>query len=134
MVRNVLSLLFVVLLAGCGESSSEDTNQRLIDAFQEGRTGFWITAESSVREVLGDETIGGKLHQKFSFQPAPNMTVQVRHSLADSQRVPVQPGDAVRVQGYYQWDARGGFISRTFLDPQQPGSGGWVEHDGSRYD
>lgn len=58
----------------------------------------------------------------------------MRHSLESSTRVPVQPGDVVRVTGYYEWEARGGFISRTYSDPAQPGGGGWVEHDGQRYD
>ncbi|HKK57768.1 DUF3465 domain-containing protein [Marinobacter sp.] len=82
---------------------------------------------------MGDENIGGK-RQRFTIRPTEGVTVQVRHSLESSTRVPVQPGDVVRVTGYYEWEARGGFISRTYSDPAQPGGGGWVEHDGQRYD
>lgn len=131
--RAVFASLLLALTA-CGSDNSEVSNDRLAEAFKEGRTGFWITAEARVREVLGDETVGGKLHQKFSFQPAEGMTVQVRHSVDDADRIPVEPGDRVRVQGYYQWDAGGGIISRTFFDENQPGSGGWVQHKGTRYD
>lgn len=132
-MRVLLLLALGLLLVACG-GGSDSGNQRLLDAFKAGNTGFWITVDGPVREMFGDETIGGKQHQKFSFQPAEGMIVQVRHSLADSDRVPVEPGDRILVQGYYQWDPRGGFISRTFFDEGQPGSGGWVEHDNARYD
>lgn len=92
-----------------------------------------MSAEAPVVQLLGDEDIGGK-RQRFTIQPRGGVVVQVRHSLDDSTRVPVESDDVVRVQGYYQWDARGGFISRTFSDPDQPGGGGWIEHKGQRYD
>lgn len=92
-----------------------------------------MSAEAPVVQLLGDEDIDG-YRQRFTIRPTDGIVVQVRHSLDDSTRIPVEPRDMVRVQGYYQWDARGGFISRTFSDPNQPGGGGWVEHKGVRYD
>lgn len=85
-------------------------------------------------QVVGDETIGGTTYQRFSIRPNEEIEVVVRHALDEADRVPVERGDNIRVQGYYEWDARGGFISRTYADPDQPGGGGWIEHDGQRYD
>jgi len=136
-MRIFTSLLIVascLVLGGCGEGEAPISNDRLIESFDQGRTGIWVSAEAPVNELLGDENIGGKLHQRFSITPNDYMTVQVRHSVEDAGRVPVQPGDRVRVQGYYQWDARGGFISRTFNAPAEPGGGGWIEHKGTRYE
>lgn len=135
-MRKSVSLLFIascLVLGGCGQGEAPISNDRLIESFEQGRTGIWVSAEAPVVQLLGDEDIGGQ-RQRFTIRPQEGVVVQVRHSLDDSTRVPVERGDVVRVQGYYQWDARGGFISRTFADPDQPGGGGWIEHDGERYD
>lgn len=131
-----LSMLTVSYLAlgGCGQGEAPISNDRLLQAFEDGRTGIWVSAQAPVVQSLGDEMIRGKTHQKFSIRPAENVTVQIRHSVEDAERVPVEPGDRIRVHGYYEWDARGGFIWRTFKDPDEPGGGGWVEHKGRRYD
>ncbi|MFO7762154.1 MAG: DUF3465 domain-containing protein [Wenzhouxiangellaceae bacterium] len=127
-----LLLLSCLLIAGCGQGDVPISNDRLLESFQQGRTGIWVSAEAPVAQKLGDEDDG--LLQRFMIRPTEGVTVQVRHSLEESTRVPVERGDIVRVTGYYEWDARGGFISRTYSDPEQPGGGGWIEHDGQRYD
>lgn len=127
-----LLLLSCLLIAGCGQGDVPISNDRLLESFQQGRTGIWVSAEAPVAQKLGDEDDG--LLQRFMIRPTEGVTVQVRHSLEESTRVPVERGDIVRVTGYYEWDARGGFISRTYGDPEQPGGGGWIEHDGQRYD
>ncbi|MFU8878569.1 MAG: DUF3465 domain-containing protein [Wenzhouxiangellaceae bacterium] len=132
-IIKLLMIASVLVLGGCG-GETPISNDRLIESFEQGRTGIWVSAEAPVSVLLGDETIAGRLHQRFAIRPNDEITIQVRHSVVDSERVPVQVGDIIRVQGYYQWDARGGFISRTFHDPSQPGSGGWVEHKGQRYE
>ena len=135
-MRVSASLLFIVtclVLGGCGQGETPISNDRLLESFEQGRTGIWVSAEGPVVQLLGDEDIAGQ-RQRFTIKPRDDLAVQVRHSLVDSSRVPVEPGDIVRVQGYYEWEARGGFISRTFSDPDQPGGGGWIEHEGERYD
>ncbi|PKL96710.1 MAG: hypothetical protein CVV18_00675 [Gammaproteobacteria bacterium HGW-Gammaproteobacteria-8] len=130
-----LTIVFASLvLGGCGEGEVPISNDRLIESFEQGRSGIWVSAEAEVSELLSDQGIGGKSHQRFTIAPNNELVVQIRHSVDDAERVPVQPGDTVRVQGYYQWDARGGFISRTFSAPSEPGGGGWIEHKGKRYD
>jgi hypothetical protein len=129
-------LLFVscLVLGGCGQGEAPLSNDRLIESFQQGRTGIWVSAEAPVSQLVGDEQVAGATIQRFVIRPNDEIAVQVRHSLAESDRVPVERGDRIRVQGYYEWDARGGFISRTHAEVDQPGGGGWIEHDGTRYD
>ncbi len=130
---SLLCAVVCLVLAGCGQGEAPISNDRLLESFEQGRTGIWVSAEAPVVQVLSDEDIDGR-RQRFTIRPAEGVTVQVRHSLEDSTRVPVKRDDVVRVQGYYQWEARGGFISRTYSDPDQPGGGGWIEHQGQRYD
>jgi hypothetical protein len=122
-----------LVLVGCGSGEAPVSNDRLIESFQQGRTGIWVSAEAPVAQVVGDEELRGTF-QRFTIRPSDDFVVTVRHSLDDSERVPVERGDVVRAQGFYEWDARGGFISRTHADPDQPGGGGWIEHEGTRYD
>jgi len=135
-MHRIASLVLVVsglLLGGCGQGGAPVSNERLLESFEQGRTGIWVSAEAPVAQMLGDEDFRGR-YQRFTIRPRQDITVQVRHSLEHSTRVPVKRGDIVRVTGYYEWDARGGFISRTFSDSDQPGGGGWIEHQGERYD
>lgn len=110
------------------------SNDRLIESFAQGRTGIWVSAQAPVSLLIGDETIAGTTYQRFSIRPNEEIEVVVRHALDESSRIPLERGEMIRVQGYYEWDARGGFISRTYADPDQPGGGGWIEYDGTRYD
>jgi uncharacterized lipoprotein YmbA len=123
-----------LVLGGCGSGEAPLSNDRLIESFQQGRTGIWVSAQAPVTQIVGDEEVAGTTVQRFVIRPNDEIAVQVRHSLGDSERVPVERGKEVRVQGYYEWDARGGFISRTHADPEQPGGGGWIEYEGKRYD
>ncbi len=129
-VAFVLTLSF--LLASCG-GSSLPSNDRLIDAFQEGRTGIWVSGHGTVAQMPADE-LGNTPRQRFAVRISPNLTVLVRHELDESLRVPAQRGDTLAFQGYYEWDGSGGTISRTFADASRAGGGGWIEHEGTRYD
>lgn len=127
-------LIAALVLAGCGEGEAPISNDRLIESHAEFRTGIWVSAQAEVHQLLADQSLDGKPHQRFTIKLSDALFVQIRHSLQDSERIPVKPGDVVRVHGYYEWDPLGGFISRTFSSPNEPGGGGWVEHKGKRYD
>ncbi len=132
-LSQALIVLFCFVLGGCGSGEAPITNDRLIETFESGRTGIWVSGHGEVTQILGDENIGGRT-QRFIVRLNEQIQIQIRHSLDNAERIPVERGDEVRFQGYYEWEARGGFISRTYNDESQPGSGGWVEHDGTRYD
>jgi len=129
----ILLLLSALWLPGCGSDSSDLSNERLIASFVEGRTGIWVSGSGPVTQLLGDEAIGGNF-QRFVVRLNEEILLTVRHSLDNSERIPVERGDQVAFQGLYEWDARGGFVSGTHNDPSEPGGGGWVEHEGTRYD
>lgn len=134
LLAQVLIVSFCFVLGGCGGGEAPISNDRLIETFEQGRTGIWASGQGPVVQILGDQGIGGETMQRFTVRLNEELVLQIRHSLAHADRVPVERGGMVRFQGYYEWEARGGFLGLTYLDPDQPGSGGWIEYEGTRYD
>ncbi len=127
------SLLVTLRGVGCGADELPD-NSRLLDAFEQGRTGVWVGGHGTIAQVLADETTTiGFPRQRFNVRVDDQLTVLVQHSLTESGRVPAQRGDVIAFQGRYEFNASGGTISHTHRDASQPGSGGWVRYDGVTY-
>jgi hypothetical protein len=125
----------LVTLGGVGCSANElPDNSRLLEAFEQGRTGVWVSGHGTIAQVLADEsTTIGLPRQRFNVRVDDQLTVMVVHSLTDSGRVPAQRGEAIAFQGRYEFNASGGTISHTHRDASQPGSGGWVRYNGVTY-
>ncbi|QKK03899.1 MAG: DUF3465 domain-containing protein [Pseudomonadota bacterium] len=133
--RVVLIILMVCGVAGCGGGEDLPPNDRLLAAFEEGRTGVWVSGHGVVAQAIGDETIAGEPHQRMVVRVGDQqLAVIIRHSLSQSDRIPLSDGDTIAFQGRYQFNGRGGVISHTYHDPEQPGSGGWIRHQGQVYD
>lgn len=132
-IRVILLFLLVTGVAGCGGESLPD-NARLLTAFEEGRTGVWVSGHGTVSQLIGDETIAGDIHQRMVVDVEGQMSLMIRHSLAQSDRLPIGVRDTIAFQGRYEWNGRGGVLSGTYHDPEQPGSGGWIRHKGVVYD
>lgn len=131
--RVLMIMVLVSGVAGCGGDALPD-NARLLNAFEQGRTGVWISGHGTVAQLIGDETIAGEVHQRMVVNVADSLDLIVRHTVENSERVPVAQGDTVAFQGRYEWNGRGGVVGFTHHDPEQPGGGGWVRHEGTTYD
>lgn len=131
-VKLATSVLLAAFLAGCGGSALPD-NERLEQVFTEGQTGVWISGHGSVSQVPADES-GATPVQRLVVRVSEDLSLMVRHELEHSERIPAAKGDTVAFQGRYEWDGRGGTVSFTYADGDQPGGGGWVELDGKRYE
>lgn len=130
----VLLVMFLVLgVAGCGGGDALPDNQRLIEAFEQGRTGIWVSGHGTVNQLIGDETVDGEIHQRLVVRVSDGLSLIIRHSVEASDRIPLQQGDTVAFQGRYEWNGRGGMLARTHHDPEQPGGGGWIRHKGTLY-
>lgn len=133
LVRVVLiSLLVASGGFGCGGNELPD-NERLLDAFENGRTGLWVRGHGTVSQVLPDETVGFA-RQRVMVRINDSLRVLVQHSTANSVPVPFERGDVIAFQGRYEFDGSGGTISLTHSDPDQPGGGGWIRHKGILYE
>ncbi len=127
----LVSLLVALGGVGCGNELPD--NARLLSAFEEGRTGVWVSGHGTIAQVLADETGIGFPRQRFNVRVEGQLIVLVTHLLTDSGRVPAQRGDVIAFQGRYDFNASGGTVSHTHRDESQPGSGGWIRHDGVTY-
>lgn len=132
--RVLLIMVLVIGVAGCGGSNALPDNDRLLDAFEQGRTGVWASGHGTVGQLIGDETYAGEQHQRMVVTVSEELSVVIRHSVVQSDRIPVRQGDVIAFQGRYEWGGRGGVISNTYHDPERAGQGGWIRHKGERYD
>ncbi|WP_376694749.1 DUF3465 domain-containing protein [Wenzhouxiangella sp. EGI_FJ10305] len=132
--RVLIIMVLVIGVAGCGGGDAQPDNERLLNAFEQGRTGVWVSGHGIVAQLIGDETVSGERHQRMVVNVAGGLDLIVRHSIEQSERVPVAQGDTVAFQGRYEWNGRGGVLGYTHHDPEQPGDGGWVRYKGTTYD
>jgi len=134
-VQVIMSVLLVFGVAGCGGGDALPDNDRLLEAFEQGRTGVWVSGHGRVTVVSGDATLRGVRQQQFTVSVDDGaFSLIVRHSLEDGERVPVSVGDTVAFQGRYEFGGGGGQLGRTHRDPDAPGEGGWIRHEGTLYD
>lgn len=129
----IVVMVLVIGVAGCGGSDALPDNERLLNTFEEGRTGVWVSGHGTVAQLIGDVTVAGEVNQRMTVTVDGSLDLIVRHSTEHSERVPVQQGDTIAFQGRYEWSGRGGLVGLTHHDPDQPGEGGWIRHDGKLY-
>lgn len=132
-VRVLIIMVLIIGVPGCGGDALPD-NARLLNAFEQGRTGVWVSGHGTVAQLIGDENFAGEVNQRMVVNVADSLDLIVRHSVESSDRVPVTQGDTIAFQGRYEFSGRGGFVGYTHNDPEQPGDGGWIRHEGTTYE
>jgi len=121
-----------------GDGSTTASRHRSEDAlleklFRDGTSDEMITIVGTVSKTLPDDNEGSR-HQRFIVRVASGRTVLIAHNIDLVDRVPLREGDAITVRGEYEWTERGGTIHWTHHDPKQWREGGWIEHNGVRYE
>lgn len=94
--------------------------------------GDWVTLEGKVTRTLGDDNTGSR-HQRFIISVPGGRTLLVAHNIDLAERVPVKTGERVSMHGRYETNQQGGVIHWTHHDPDNSGSGGWIDFNGKRY-
>lgn len=133
-IRVLMIMVLVIGVVGCGGGDVQPDNERLLNAFEQGRTGVWVSGHGTVMQLIGDETIAGAVHQRIMVDVDGKLNLLVRHSVEESERVPVTQGEIVAFQGRYEFNGRGGTVGHTHHDPEEPGGGGWIRYKGETYD
>ena len=103
------------------------------ELFANGTSDVMVTIEGTVRRSLPDDNEGSR-HQRFIVELGSGRTVLVAHNIDLAPRVPLRRGDRVTVRGEYEWTEQGGTMHWTHHDPQEWREGGWIEHEGRRYE
>ncbi len=110
-------------------------------AITQGLEDVWLTTTARVSKVLPDDNDGSR-HQRFIIAIEPEArsphgmqdTVMIAHNIDLAPRAPIQVGDTVTIRGEYIYKDNGGVIHWTHHDPRGRKQGGWIEHNGTRYE
>ena len=150
--RSVLAVVVAALLALAGWWSQDGAAPRprsdergggapvatssdaLLRAIEQRRSNVLVEGSGEVVKVLRDDRDGSR-HQRFIVGVAPGRTVLVAHNIDLADRVAgLRAGDRVSFAGEFEWNDRGGVVHWTHHDPAGRRRGGWIEHEGVRYE
>ena len=119
-----------VLLQEAARPVAVDELQRVI---AERRSSTQVRGVGTVIRILSDDNDGSR-HQRFILRIPSGESLLIAHNIDLAPRVPgLNVGDTIAFYGEYEWNDRGGVIHWTHHDPRGRHVGGWVEHDGRRY-
>lgn len=105
----------------------------LPNAFNEQKSGIQVTGEGTVTKLLADDNEGSR-HQRFVLTLPSGQTLLVVHNIDLAPRLAsLKTGDSVAFNGVYEWNAKGGVIHWTHLDPSGRPQPGWLKHAGQTY-
>ena len=104
------------------------------NAFKIQNSNAQVKGQGTVIKILADD-LDGSRHQRFIIKLSSGQTLLVAHNIDLAPRInSLQKGDLVIFNGEYEWNAQGGVIHWTHHDPAGNHPGGWIEHNGKRYE
>lgn len=113
---------------------TDDADAVLANAFANQRSDIRIQARGVVRKILPDDHKGSR-HQRFLIELSSGQSLLIAHNIDLAPRIDsLREGDTVAFNGEYEWNNKGGVIHWTHHDPQGHHPGGWLEHEGRRYE
>jgi membrane-associated protease RseP (regulator of RpoE activity) len=102
-------------------------------AFNERRSGVQVAGEGVVSKLLSDDNDGSR-HQRFILTLPSGQKLLMAHNIDLAPRIAsLKEGDSVAFYGVYEWNAKGGVIHWTHLDPDGRHEAGWLKHAGRTY-
>lgn len=98
------------------------------------QSGERVETSGEVERVLADDNDGSR-HQRFIVRLASGQTLLIAHNIDIAPRVAgLARGDSVSFAGIYEPNDKGGVVHWTHHDPSGRHTGGWIEHNGQRYE
>jgi hypothetical protein len=136
--RRAAPAVLCALLGACGgNSSGNDPNAAVYDAWRYHRAHLEVTADGSVARILGTRRGPSGVHEGFLLHlrgaGGHGLTVRVEDNVDITGPIPLTEGDDVEVRGEYIYDPRGGLIHYTHRDPGGRHAGGYVRAEGHTF-
>ena len=141
--------LFITLLIGVGvygyiqnnpnvipsfTQESIQSDQAIIDAYQAQLSDIQVSGSGKVSRILSDDNKGSR-HQRFILNLSSGQTILVAHNIDLAPKInTLQQGDTVQFFGEYEWNAKGGVVHWTHHDSGGRHVGGWLKHNGRKYE
>ena len=123
---------FLNVLSGTNEANTTKRgNGAVVRAIEQHLSDQMVETEARVTRVLSDDT-NGRRHQRFLVDIAGH-SVLIAHNIDLAPRIPLRKHDRIRVRGEFEWNEKGGVIHWTHHDPQGRHPGGWIEHNGQKF-
>ena len=92
-----------------------------------------VEGHGVVSRLLADDEKGSR-HQRFIVTLGSGQTLLIAHNIDLAPRLDaLKVGDEVAFSGVYEWNAQGGVVHWTHLDPTGRHPGGWIRHRGVAY-
>jgi hypothetical protein len=115
-------------------SSGVGSDAVLAAAFRDRSSDLQVEGHGTVVHILPDDNDGSR-HQRFLLDLDSGQTLLVAHNIDLAPRIAnLRKGDRVGFYGEYEWNDKGGVIHWTHHDPRGRHPGGWLEHEGRRYE
>ena len=104
------------------------------DAYQNQLSDIQVSGSGNVSRILSDDNKGSR-HQRFILRLSSGQTLLVAHNIDLAPRLnTLENGDEVQFFGEYEWNSKGGVIHWTHHDPGGRHIGGWLKHNGRKYE
>ena len=114
-------------------SSAQAATDPLAQAYQNRQSDVQVAGDGRVIRLLADDNQGSR-HQRFILALPSGQTLLIAHNIDLAPRInDLQVGDRVAFYGEYEWNKKGGVVHWTHHDPKGYHPGGWLKHNGKRY-
>jgi Protein of unknown function (DUF3465) len=109
-------------------------NDALVKAYQNKQSQVWLAGSGIVKKLLVDDNKGAR-HQKFLVTINAEQTLLFAHNIDLAPRIDdLQVGDSIEFIGEYVYNPKGGVMHWTHHDPKGEKQGGWIKHNGKKYE
>jgi hypothetical protein len=113
---------------------SIQSDDLVAEAYRNRLSNIQVSGSGSVSRILSDDNKGSR-HQRFILRLSSGKTILVAHNIDLAPRInSLENGDLVEFFGEYEWNSKGGVIHWTHHDPGGQHIGGWLKHNGRKYE
>lgn len=125
--------LFLLIVLVCVTSYSFG-EQDIASAYATKTSDVQVVGSGEVVRILTDDNVGSR-HQRFILELATKQTILISHNIDLAPRInSLNIGDRVEFYGEYEWNDKGGVVHWTHHDPNGRHVGGWLKHNGRKYE